>query len=119
MILDMAAVLGIVIGLVAVAAALWLAYTALSQIRQLRRELDQTQGLLNDTRQELASTRQEVSHIGQDLVQTQRELSELKAAAEVIPPPPPPLPRARSSGLEDLREQLRAAHREDDTPSEE
>jgi septal ring factor EnvC (AmiA/AmiB activator) len=106
----MAVVLAIVIGLVALAVSLWLAYTALGQVRQLRSELDQTQGHLNDTRQSLSETRG-------DLAQLQQELSELKAAAEVIPPPPPPLPRARSSGLEDLREQLRAAHREEDESS--
>ena len=97
-------VLGALIVLVALAVALWLAYTAQAQVRQLRAELDQTQSQLNDTRQQVSETRQ--------------ELNELKAAAEVIPPPPPPLPRARSGGLDDLREQLRASHREDE-PSEE
>jgi septal ring factor EnvC (AmiA/AmiB activator) len=104
-------VLAILIGLVALGVALWLAYTAQSQVRQLRTELDQTQSQLNDTRQQVTETRQELSDVRQ-------ELNELKAAAEVIPPPPPPLPRARSGGLDDLREQLRAAHREDE-PSEE
>lgn len=98
----------IVIG--AMAASLWLAYTALTQVRQLRAELDQTQAHLNETRRLLEDLRS-------DLARTQQELNELKAAAEVVPPPPP-LPRARSSGLEDLREQLRAAHSEE-TPSEE
>jgi cell division protein FtsL len=81
---------------VALGVALWLAYMALTQVRQVRGELDQTQSQLNATRQELAAVRQ--------------ELDELKAAAQVVPPP---LPRARSTGLEDLREQLRAAHREE------
>jgi len=70
--------------LVLIGVAIWLAYSARTDIVQLRRELDQTQ----------------------------RELNELKAAAEVVPVPPP-LPKTRSSGLEDLREQLRAAHREE------
>ena len=74
-----------------VAAAIWLGYSAQAQVRQLRRELDETQHEVNETR---------------------RQLDELKAAAEVVPAPPP-LPRTRSSGLEDLREQLRAAHREE------
>ena len=104
--------LGALIVLVALAVALWLAYTAQAQVRQLRAELDQTQSQLNDTRQQLAETRQELSNV-------RLELNELKAAAEVIPPPPPPLPRPRSGGgLDDLREQLRASHREDE-PSEE
>ena len=80
---------------VAVVAAVWLGLSALNQVRQLRTELDQTQRQLNDT---------------------QRQLNDLKAATEVVPaPPPPPLPRARSSGLDDLRQQLRAAHGEDDS----
>jgi hypothetical protein len=82
--------LGIVIIVVALAVCAWLSYTALTQVRQLRAELDETQ----------------------------RQLNELKTAAEVVPAPPPPLPRSRSGGLEDLREQLRAAHREE-TSSEE
>jgi hypothetical protein len=82
--------LGGLVAIVAIAVALYLAYSALTQVRQLRRELDETQ----------------------------RQLNDLKAAVEVVrAPPPPPLPRTRSSGLDDLREQLRAAHRED--PSEE
>jgi hypothetical protein len=103
--------LAALIVLVALAAALWLAYTAQTQVRQLRSDLDQTQSQLNNTRQQLTETRQELSDV-------HLELNELKAAAEVVPPPPPPLPRARSGGLDDLREQLRAAHREDE-PSEE
>lgn len=59
-------------------------YSALGQIRQLRAELDETQ----------------------------RQLNELKAAAEIVPSPP--LPRTRSGGLDDLRQQLREAHRTDD-----
>jgi septal ring-binding cell division protein DamX len=76
--------LSFVVVLVLIAVAIWLAYSAQTEVRQLRRELDETQ----------------------------RQLNELKAAAEVVPAPPP-LPRTRSSGLEDLREQLRAAHREE------
>jgi hypothetical protein len=84
-------VLGILLVVAAVAVCLWLSITALNQVKQLRAELDETQ----------------------------RQLNELKAAAEVIPaPPPPPLPRSRSSGLDDLREQLRAAHREESPPDE-
>jgi cell division protein FtsB len=84
--------LAFVVLLVLVAGAIWLAYSAQTQVKQLRQELDETQRQVNETR---------------------RELDELKAAAEVVPAPPPPLPKARSSGLEDLREQLRAAHREE------
>ncbi len=80
----MATALGIVVIIVALAVSVWLSLTALNQIKQLRRELDETQ----------------------------RQLNELKAAAEAVPAPPP-LPKSRSSGLEDLREQLRAAHREE------
>lgn len=89
-------ILGGLILLVGIGVAIALAMRALSEIRQLRSELDQTQRLLNET---------------------QRELNDLKAAAEVIPAPPP-LPRNRSSGLEDLREQLRASHREESASEE-
>jgi hypothetical protein len=106
----MGVALATLIVLVALAISLWLAYTALTQVRQLRRDLDLTQAHLNDTRQVLEDTRHELD-------ETRRELGDLRAAAEIVPPPPP-LPRARSGGLEDLREQLRAAHREE-TPSEE
>ena len=85
----MADVLGVLILLLLLAAAIGLGFRALGETKQLRRELDETQ----------------------------RQLNELKAAAEVIPAPPPPLPRSRPAGLQDLREQLRAAHREE-TPSE-
>ena len=108
----MSVAIAIVIAIVALGVAVWLAYSALAQVKQLRTELDQTQGQLNDARRELASTRD-------DLGDLRQELNELKAAAEVIPPPPPPLPRARSGGLDDLREQLRAAHRDEGSTSEE
>jgi hypothetical protein len=78
--------LGVIVVVALIAVAIALGLRALTEIKQLRGELDETQ----------------------------RQLNELKAAAEVIPsPPPPPLPRTRSGGLEDLREQLRAAHREE------
>ncbi len=61
--------------------------------------------------------RQELASIRRDLDHSQRELEELKSITEV--PPAPPLPRARSVGLTDLREQLRAAHREPEPPADE
>jgi hypothetical protein len=48
----------------------------------------------------------------------QRELADLKSAAEVANVPPP-LPRARAGRLDDLREQLRASHRESESSVEE
>jgi hypothetical protein len=59
---------------------------------------------------EIAAVRRELEQTQHELEETRREIAELKAAAEVVPVPP--LPRARSGGLDDLREQLRAAHRE-------
>jgi len=78
-------VAGTVIVVALIAVAIVLSLRALGEIRQLRRELDETQ----------------------------RQLNELKAATDLMATPPPPLPRTRSSGLEDLRQQLRAAHREE------
>jgi hypothetical protein len=106
----MSVAVAILVALAAVGVSLWLGYSALRQIRQVRSELDQTQHRLNDAVQELTETRS-------DLNDVRKELSELKAAAEVLPPPPP-LPRSRSGGLDDLREQLRASHLEEE-PSEE
>jgi hypothetical protein len=87
----MAEALAIVVVVVALAACVWLSVRTQSDLRQLRAELDQTQ----------------------------RQVNELKAAVETVPPPPAGLPRTRSSGLDDLREQLRAAHREEDASADE
>ena len=82
------------IALVVSVAALWM-------VLQLRNRLGRFPAQLSALRIELEETR--------------RELTELKAATEAVPAPPlPPLPRTRSGGLDDLREQLRAAHREVD-----
>jgi hypothetical protein len=94
--------LGIVAFVLVVAAGVWLVANTQQQLRQLRAELDLTQTQLNN-----ASAR---------LNDVERQVTELKAAAVRIPPPPPRLPRSRASGLDDLREQLRAAHRDVDDP---
>ena len=68
------------------------------------------------------STSNQVKQLRRELDDTQRQLNELKAAADVVPAPPPPLPRtsrARSGTLDDLRQQLRAAHRDPQESSEE
>jgi hypothetical protein len=49
----------------------------------------------------------EVAALREQLDEALRELTELRVAA--VAPPPPPLPKARSGGLDDLREQLKAA----------
>jgi septal ring factor EnvC (AmiA/AmiB activator) len=95
--------LGIVVFVAVIAAGVWLLVGTQSQLKQLRAELDQTQAQLNDTQQQVRDLQQQVN--------------ELKA--EAIAPPPPQLPRNRSSGLDDLREQLRAAHLEDDSSPDE
>jgi hypothetical protein len=59
----------------------------------------------------------EISTLRRDLESTRKELDELKAAADVLPAPPP-LPKTRSGRLDDLRQQLREAHREDDAATE-
>jgi hypothetical protein len=64
---------------------------------------------------ELGDLRRELEQVRRDSDSAHRQLAELKAAAQVVPePPPPPLPRGRSSGLDDLRQQLRSAHLEAD-----
>jgi hypothetical protein len=88
MLMSVLAVL--VIG-VALLAALAIGITALTQVKQLRLELEETR----------------------------RQLDELKAAAEVLPVPPPPIRRSRTAGLDDLRQRLREAHREPDEPTPE
>ena len=61
--------------------------------------------------------RREVEAMRRDLDQTIAELAELKAAANVLPGPPPSRPR-RARDLDQLREQLRASHRESATESD-
>jgi cell division protein FtsB len=101
----MAIELGVLILVAGLAISLWLGFTAQAQVKRLRTELDQTQRMLNEMRQQLDATQQQVT--------------DLKAAAEVIPAPPPlPRARVRSGDLDDLREQLRAAHRQDEPASE-
>jgi hypothetical protein len=89
-------------------AAILLAVLALGLVLGLRNQVAQIQR--RDTGAELGRLRQEFIDIRRDFDRAQRELEELKAATQIEPAPP--LPRARSGGLTDLREQLRAAHRE-------
>ena len=83
----MVVALGVLVAILAIAIAIGLGLTALNQIRQLRVELDETQ----------------------------RQVNELRSATPEATRPvqPPPLPKSRSTGLDDLREELRAAHREE------
>jgi hypothetical protein len=98
------AVVAILVALV----ALGLALSLRTQVAQLPR---------GDSGADVERLRQELIDIRRDLDHAQRELEQLKAATQVVPAPP--LPRARSAGLSDLREQLRAAHREPEPGSEE
>jgi ssRNA-specific RNase YbeY (16S rRNA maturation enzyme) len=50
--------------------------------------------------------------------QLHREVADLKAATDVVSMPPP-LPKPRPGRLDDLREQLRASHRESESSPEE
>jgi hypothetical protein len=81
--------------------------TLSTDIAALRTQLDQVQ------RDRAA----DIETLHAELQQSRRELGELKAALEAVPAPPP-LPRARSGGLDDLRQQLRAAHAESDESAE-
>ena len=83
--------------------ALVMSVAALWMVLQLRNQLGRLPAQLRTLQTQLEETR--------------RELAELKAGSEAVPAPPlPPLPKTRSGGLDDLREQLRAAHREPDNP---
>jgi uncharacterized coiled-coil DUF342 family protein len=106
--------LGLVVVFVAAAGALWLAWSALQQVKQLRAELDETQRQVNETQLQANESQRQANEAERQANEAQRQVNELKAAA-AAEPPLPPLPRGRSSGLEDLREQLRAAHREEDS----
>jgi hypothetical protein len=70
-------------------------------------------GEISELRRLLSQTRRELDQERQRLETAQRELGELKAAADVLPAPPP-LPKSRTARLDDLRQQLRAAHAEPD-----
>jgi uncharacterized protein HemX len=85
------------------------------EVSALRRQLEQAQREPGEP--EDAALQAEVGALRRDLEQTQHELGELKAATEITPAPP--LPKTRPGGLDDLREQLRAAHRESDNTAEE
>jgi len=98
------AVVAILVALV----ALGLALSLRTQVAQLPRA---------DSSADVERLRQEMIDLRRDLDHAQHELEQLKAATQVVPAPP--LPRARSTGLSDLREQLRAAHRESEAGSEE
>src|SRR5439155_10083957 len=80
-----------------------------SELDAVRANLDQTRRDLEQTRRDLDQTRREVQRL-------QVEVGDLKAATDVVPAPP--LPKARPGGLDDLREQLRAAHSEGDEETE-
>jgi hypothetical protein len=73
---------------------------------------------LATTRATLAETQVALADTQAALTETQAAMAELKAATEIVPAPPP-LPKARSAGLDDLRQQLRAAHSAEAEESEE
>jgi septal ring factor EnvC (AmiA/AmiB activator) len=80
------------------------------EVGSLRQDLASTQATLRQTQGTLGETQATLS-------QTQAALAELKAATEIVPVPP--LPRARPGGLDDLRQQLRAAHSAEEEDAEE
>jgi chromosome segregation ATPase len=80
-------------------------------------EVSAVQGEVSAVQGEVSAVQGEVSALRRELDQTQHEVSELKAATEIAPAPP--LPKTRPGSLDDLREQLRAAHREADETTEE
>jgi hypothetical protein len=97
--------------------AIVVAVVALGLVLSLRRQVAQLPRVA-DPAADIERLRQELIDIRRDLDRSQRQLDELKSVTELAPTAPP-LPRARSAGLTDLREQLRAAHREPDPTAEE
>jgi chromosome segregation ATPase len=87
---------------------------ALATVQQLNAELRSAHEAVHA---EMTDVRAELQTTQQDLDRAQRELGELKAAAEVAPTPPLPKPRP-GSNLDDLREKLRAVHQEPDPADE-
>jgi anti-sigma factor ChrR (cupin superfamily) len=81
------------------------------EVRSQGQDLAETKVALAETQAALAETKVA-------LAETEAALAELKAATEIVPAPPP-LPKARSGGLDDLRQQLRAAHSAEAEDSEE
>ena len=113
------ALIGVVAGVVALVLVLDLRgrVVKLEAAVSARNALDaDLQSAHEATHQELGDVRHEIELTQHRLDNTQREVTELKMAAEVAPVPP--LPRARPGSLDDLREQLRAAHREPDAADE-
>jgi septal ring factor EnvC (AmiA/AmiB activator) len=119
--------LSLLLGLVALVASV----AALAQALDLRGRVARLDATIRAERQrtanlhtaqqkvhdEIARVRAELHTVQRDLDHTQRELGEVKALTEGVPAPP--LPKTRSGGLDDLREQLRAAHREPDPTEDE
>jgi chromosome segregation ATPase len=91
------------LALIVSAIALGVAGRLRSQLRALNAAQAELQQAHDRAQQQREQQQREVE-------QVRRELVELTAAAEIVPVPP--LPKGRSGRLDDLREQLRAAHRE-------
>jgi hypothetical protein len=117
----------VAVALATAVAALVFSLTLRSRLDAVERSATAAKGFEDDARRAHESMHSELEAVKRLLDQTRRELdatrgelAQLKAAAEVLaePPPPPPLPRTRSGGLDDLRQQLRAAHREGDDADE-
>ena len=86
-------------------------------VSALRGEVSALHGEVSALHGEVSALQGEVSALRRELDQTQHEVGELKAATEIAPAPP--LPKTRPGSLDDLREQLRASHREADETTEE
>lgn len=85
---------------------------AQASLRDIRRDHERMQREQADIHGAHEQIRREHEQIRREHEQIHRELGELKAAADMLPAPPP-LPKARTGGLDDLRQQLRQAHAED------
>jgi septal ring factor EnvC (AmiA/AmiB activator) len=88
------------------------------EVRSQGQDLATTRATLAETKVALAETQAALAETKVALAETEAALAELKAATEIVPAPPP-LPKARSGGLDDLRQQLRAAHSAEAEDSEE
>ena len=108
--------LSIVALLVAVVAFIF-AFNQRAELERTRQAAAAASGEASQARQRAEEAERSIATLRDELEQVRGELATLRSLAEA--PPPLTLPRGRSGGLDDLREQLRAAAEEEAAESDE